>query len=68
MKETFLGRFQEIRNSIATLVFVYKPLSADVTKLNFSLIKIDFGAFEKQLLKLKTKSYGTPKLMLIWKI
>jgi hypothetical protein len=46
MREAFLWRFQEFRNSIATLAFVKKPLSADVTELNFSLFNIDNGAFE----------------------
>jgi hypothetical protein len=38
--------------------------------LNFSLFNIDIGAFEMQLLELKTKNYGAPNLnalMLIWK-
>uniref|UniRef100_A0A8C4X7H4 HAT C-terminal dimerisation domain-containing protein n=1 Tax=Erpetoichthys calabaricus TaxID=27687 RepID=A0A8C4X7H4_ERPCA len=61
MREAFLRRFQEFRNSMATLAFVKKPLSADVTELNFSLFNIDIGAFEMQLLELKNKELWSSK-------
>ncbi|KAK1345605.1 hypothetical protein QTO34_008067 [Cnephaeus nilssonii] len=55
MREAFLHRFQEFRNSKATLAFVKKPLNATETELNFSPFNIEIGNFEMQLLDLKNK-------------
>ncbi|XP_036275872.1 general transcription factor II-I repeat domain-containing protein 2A isoform X2 [Pipistrellus kuhlii] len=61
MREAFLNRFKELRNSKATLAFVKKPLNATVTELNFSPFNIDIGNFEMQLLDLKNKELWSSK-------
>ncbi|CAK6435131.1 unnamed protein product [Pipistrellus nathusii] len=61
MREAFLNRFQEFRDSKATLAFVRKPLNATVTELNFSPFNIDIGNFEMQLLDLKNKELWSSK-------
>uniref|UniRef100_A0A8C5PAV1 HAT C-terminal dimerisation domain-containing protein n=1 Tax=Leptobrachium leishanense TaxID=445787 RepID=A0A8C5PAV1_9ANUR len=61
MREAFLKRFQEFRNSKATLAFVKKPLDATVTELHFSPFNIDIGNFEMQLLDLKNKELWSSK-------
>ena len=53
MREAFLSRFQEFKNSRATLAFVKNPLNATITELKFSPFEIDIGSFEIQLLDLK---------------
>ena len=59
MREAFLSRFQEFKNSRATLAFVKNPLNATITELKFSPFEIDIGSFEIQLLDLKNKErYG----------
>ncbi|GFV50879.1 general transcription factor II-I repeat domain-containing protein 2 [Trichonephila clavipes] len=54
-REAFLSKFQEFKNSIATLVFVKNPLNATIAELKFSRFEIDIGSFEIQLLDLKSK-------------
>ncbi|KAK1334842.1 hypothetical protein QTO34_004412 [Cnephaeus nilssonii] len=66
MREAFLNRFQEFRNSKATLAFVKKPLNATVTELNFSPFNIDIGNFEMQLLDLKNKELWSSKFELVY--
>jgi predicted nucleotidyltransferase len=61
MKEAFLERFQEFRNSKATLAFVKKLLNATVTELNVAPFNIDIGNFELQLLDLKNKELWSSK-------
>ncbi|KAK1345432.1 hypothetical protein QTO34_007889 [Cnephaeus nilssonii] len=61
MREAFLNRFQEFRNSKATLAFVKKTLNATVTELNFSPFNIDIGNFEMQLLYLQNKELWSSK-------
>jgi hypothetical protein len=61
MKEAFLKRFQEFRNSKATLAFVKKPVYATVTELNFAPFNTDIGNFELQLLDLKNKELWSSK-------
>ncbi|CAK6438343.1 unnamed protein product [Pipistrellus nathusii] len=63
MREAFLHRFQEFRDSKATLAFVKKPLDASVTELNFSPFNIDIGDFEMQLLDLKNKELWSSKFV-----
>ncbi|GFV96080.1 general transcription factor II-I repeat domain-containing protein 2A [Trichonephila clavipes] len=46
MSEAFLGRFQEFKNSRATLVFVKNPLNARITELKCSSFENDIGSFE----------------------
>jgi hypothetical protein len=41
--------------------FVEKPLSVDVTELNYSVFNIDIGSFEMQLLELKNKELWSSK-------
>ena len=55
MREAFLSRFQEFKNSRATLALVKNPLNATITELKFSPFEIDIGSFEIQLLYLKNK-------------
>ncbi|KAG8453209.1 hypothetical protein GDO86_000003 [Hymenochirus boettgeri] len=61
MREAFLKRFHEFRNSKATLAFVKKPLDSAVKRLNFSPFNIDIGNFEMQLLDLKNKELWSSK-------
>jgi hypothetical protein len=61
MREAFLSRFQEFKNSRATLAFVKNPLNATITELNFSLFGIDIGNFEIQLQDLKNKEIWSSK-------
>ena len=53
MSEAFLSRFQEFKNSRATLAFVKNPLNEMITELKFSPFEIDIGSFEIQLMDLK---------------
>ena len=53
MREKFLSRFPEFKNSRATLAFVKNPLNATITELKFSPFEIDIGSFEILLLDLK---------------
>ncbi|XP_028132642.1 uncharacterized protein LOC114328089 [Diabrotica virgifera virgifera] len=55
MREAFLSRFQEFKDSRATLAFVKNQLNATITYLNFSPFGIDIGSFEMQLLDLQNK-------------
>ncbi|GFS68210.1 uncharacterized protein TNCV_1531141 [Trichonephila clavipes] len=55
MREAFLSRFQEFKNSKETLVFVKNPLNATITQLKVSPFEIHTGSFEIQLLDLKNK-------------
>ena len=61
MREAFLSRFQEFKNSRATLAFVKNPLNATITELKFSPFEIDIGSFEIQLLDLKNKEIWRSK-------
>ena len=61
MREAFLGRFQEFKNSRTTLAFVKNPLNATITELRLSPFKIDIGNFEIQLIDLKNKEIWRSK-------
>ncbi|GFT25164.1 dimer_Tnp_hAT domain-containing protein [Trichonephila clavipes] len=61
MREAFLSRFQEFKNSRSTLVFDKNPLNATITELKFSPFEIDIGSFEIQLLDLKNKKIWRSK-------
>ncbi|GFY07473.1 hypothetical protein TNCV_5086581 [Trichonephila clavipes] len=61
MREAFLSRFQEFKNSGATLVFVKNHLNATITELKFSPFEIDIGCFEIQLPDLKSKEIWRSK-------
>jgi hypothetical protein len=61
MREAFLSRFQEFKNSKATLAFAKNPLKATITDLNFSPFGIDISNFEIQLLDLKNKEIWSSK-------
>jgi len=50
MREASLSKFQEFKNSTATFAFVKSFLSAKITWLTFSPLKIDISSFEMQLL------------------
>lgn len=59
MREAFLSRFHEFKNSRTTLAFVKNPLNATINK--FSSFEIDIGSFEIQLLDLKIKEIWRSK-------
>ena len=61
MREAFLSRFQEFKNSRATLAFAKNPLNAMITELKFSPFGIDIGNFEIQLQDLKNKEIWSSK-------
>ena len=61
MREAFLSRFQEFKNSRATLAFAKNPLNATITELKFSPFGIDIGNFEIQLQDLKNKEIWSSK-------
>ncbi|XP_071041894.1 uncharacterized protein [Parasteatoda tepidariorum] len=61
MRETFLSKFQEFKNSRAILAFVKNPLNATITELKFSPLEIDIGSFEIQLMDLKNKDIWLSK-------
>ncbi|GFV54232.1 dimer_Tnp_hAT domain-containing protein [Trichonephila clavipes] len=62
MRGAFLSRFQELKNSRATLIFVKNPPNATITELKFSPFEIDIGSFEIQLLDLKHKEIWRSKV------
>ena len=61
MREAFLSRFQEFKNSKATWAFVKNPLNATITELKFSAFEIGIGSIEIQLLDLKNKEIWCSK-------
>ena len=61
MREAFLSRLQEFKNSRETLAFVKNPLNATITELKFSPFQIDIGSFEIQLLDIKNKEIWRSK-------
>lgn len=61
MKEAFLSRFQEFRNSKATSAFVKNPINATLTELNLSPFNVDTGNYQMQLLDLKNKELWSSK-------
>lgn len=61
MREAFLSRFQEFKNSRATLAFVKHPLNATITELKCSPFEVDIGSFEIQLLNLRNKEIWRSK-------